>query len=64
MSLFNEVHSYLNEIEDDARKLPDGLSLDQRIALAQAWALLSVSQELSDLNPRNTITRNVGGKPQ
>lgn len=36
----------------------DALDIDQRIQIAQAYALLSVSQEISALNPRNTQYRD------
>ncbi|MGJ9371827.1 hypothetical protein [Nesterenkonia sp. CF4.4] len=34
----------------------DGLSVDQRLKVAEVSALLSIAQELSALNPQNTTT--------
>jgi hypothetical protein len=46
MNVFHETADRLNAIENE---LGDNATPDQRIALAQAWATLSVSQELSQI---------------
>lgn len=47
MNLFTDTYDEINAIERDA---PRQLTIDQRIALAQAKALLSISQELSKIH--------------
>lgn len=42
MSLWHDTHDTLTDLE----ATPD-LTIDQRIQIAQAWATLSVAQELS-----------------
>lgn len=45
-----------------ALKDAGGGTISERIALAQVKATLSVSQEISDLNPRNNMSSNSQGK--
>lgn len=46
MNLFHETADKLTAIETE---LGDDATPDQRIAIAQAWAILSVNQELSKI---------------
>ena len=57
MNLWDETMSQIGEIEDEKE-----LSIDQRIAIAQVHATLSVAQELSALNPRNSSYRDKDGQ--
>ena len=42
MSIWHQTHDTLTDLEQTP-----GLTVDQRIQIAQAWATLSVAQELS-----------------
>ncbi|CAN5596830.1 hypothetical protein BH24ACT11_BH24ACT11_19950 [soil metagenome] len=39
----------------------DHLTIDQRLKVAEVAALLSIAQELSSLNPQNTVTYDRDG---
>lgn len=54
MDLWGETLSDINEIEREAGEL----TIDQKIQLALARSMLSVSQEISALNPQNTAYRD------
>jgi hypothetical protein len=51
MDLWDETMGEINTIEEGGGRR---LTTDQRIAIAQVRATLSVAQELSGLNPQNT----------
>lgn len=61
MSLWHETMSDIEAIIRDAGG-KDKLTIDQRIAIAQAHAMLAVSQDLSAINPQNSGWRDDGGK--
>jgi hypothetical protein len=46
----------IGTIVEDARKIPEGLTIDQRIAIAQARVMLVVAQKLGDLKPEDPST--------
>lgn len=54
MDLFNETVDRIAAIE---REHSASLTVDQKIAIETAYALLSVAQEISALNPRNVSER-------
>jgi hypothetical protein len=47
-------HETMDEIGAIVRDAGEKLTIDQRIAIAQSHAMLSVAQELSSLNPQNS----------
>lgn len=59
MDLWDETVGEINEIEEEGGK---ELTIDQRIAIAQVRATLSVAQELSGLNPQNSSYRDKDGE--
>lgn len=58
MDLWNETTAELATIVEET----ESLTVDQRIQIAQAHALLSVAEEISALNPQNTTTRGPDGR--
>lgn len=58
MNLWAETMDELARIEREAK---GELSLDQRIRIQLAYAVLSASQEISALNPQNTTYRDKSG---
>jgi hypothetical protein len=59
MALWHETMDDINAIVQDAG---ESLTIDQRIAISQAHAMLSVAQELSSLNPQNSSYRDRDGQ--
>ena len=59
MSLWHET---MDDIAAIAQEAGEQLTIDQRIAVAQAHAMLSIAQELSSLNPQNTSYRDNDGQ--
>jgi hypothetical protein len=55
MELVDETMDEINEIKQEGG---EELTIDQRIAIAQVRATLSVAQELSCLNPQNSSYRD------
>lgn len=55
MSDYNATWERLGDIDYDA------LTVDQQIEFLKVQALLSINQELSALNPQNTITNGRDG---
>lgn len=55
-------HETMDDIGEIIREAGEKLTIDQRIAIAQAHAMLSVAQELSSLNPQNTGYRDKDGQ--
>jgi hypothetical protein len=55
-------HDTMDEIEAITQEASPGLTIDQRIAIAQAHAMLSVAQEISSLNPLNNTYRDDDGQ--
>jgi len=54
MSLWNETMDRLAALERDHET---ELTIDRKIAIETAYAVLSVAQEISSLNPRNVSER-------
>jgi hypothetical protein len=52
MTLWHETMDEIGAIVRDAEE--EELSIDRRIQIAQAHAILSVAQALSSLNPQNS----------
>ncbi|QIX27505.1 hypothetical protein ncot_13465 [Nocardioides sp. JQ2195] len=63
MSTYNNVWPVLNSVtgDDYIGDHLDELTVDQRLKAAEVLALLSISEELSRLNPQNTTTRDDDG---
>lgn len=59
MNLWHESLDELLRIETD---LGDSATADRRIELVKARALLSISQELSSINPQNTSYTGTDGE--
>jgi hypothetical protein len=59
MDLWHETRDDIFAIVRDAG---ENLTIDQRIAIAQVHAMLSVAQELSSLNPQNSSYRDKDGQ--
>ena len=54
MNLWNETMDRLASLERDHET---ELTIDRKIAIETAYAVLSVAQEISSLNPRNVSER-------
>lgn len=51
MSMWDQAADAAIEAQDDIDKSGSPATPDQKIALAQVWATLSVAQELSRMDP-------------
>jgi hypothetical protein len=63
VSDYNNAWSILNSVSggDYIGDNLDGLTTDQKLKAAEVVALLAIAQELSALNPQNTMTRDDDG---